>query len=82
MSLLDVGSGEAVLIQSPTGRYLLVNGGPSPSRLSDALGRRLPLTHRRLDYLVVASPSEDGIAALLRTDQNSWIQLTTDGEQM
>jgi competence protein ComEC len=69
MSLLDVGSGEAVLIQSPTGRYLLVNGGPRPSRLSDALGRRLPLTHRRLDYLVVASPSEEGIAALPRTIQ-------------
>ncbi|MCK5429328.1 MAG: ComEC/Rec2 family competence protein, partial [Anaerolineales bacterium] len=69
ISLLDVGSGEAVLIQSPTGRYLLVNGGPSPSRLSDALGRRLPLNHRRLDYLVVASPSEQGIAALPRTIQ-------------
>jgi competence protein ComEC len=67
ISLLDVGSGEAVLIQSPTGRHMLVNGGPSPSRLSDALGRRLPLTHRRLDYLVVASPSEEGIAALPRT---------------
>ena len=67
MSVLDVGSGEAILIQSPTGRYLLVNGGPSPSRLSDALGRRLPLTHRRLDYLMVASPSEQGIAALPRT---------------
>jgi competence protein ComEC len=67
VSVLDVGSGEAVLIQSPTGRYLLVNGGPSPSRLSDALGRRLPLTHRLLDYLVVASPSELGIAALPRT---------------
>ncbi|MCK4900343.1 MAG: ComEC/Rec2 family competence protein, partial [Anaerolineales bacterium] len=66
ISVLDVGSGEAVLIQSPTGRYLLVNGGPSPSRLSDALGRRLPLNHRRLDYLVVASPSEQAIAALPR----------------
>jgi len=69
LSVLDVGSGEAILVQSPTGRYLLVNGGSSPSRLSDALGRRLPLTHRRLDYLVVASPSEQGIAALPRTIQ-------------
>ena len=57
MSVLEVGSGEAVLVQSPTDRYLLVNGVPSPSRFSDALGRRLPLTHRRLDYLEVASPS-------------------------
>ncbi len=69
MSVLDVGSGEAILVQSPTGRYLLVNGGSSPSRLSDALGRRLPLTHRRLDYLVVASPSEQAIAALPPTIQ-------------
>ncbi len=69
MSVLEVGSGEAVLVQSPTDRYLLVNGVPSPSRFSDALGRRLPLTHRRLDYLVVASPSAQGIAALPSTIQ-------------
>jgi competence protein ComEC len=66
MTVLDVGTGDAVLIQSPTGRYLLVDGGPSPSRLSDALGRRLPLTHRKLDYVVIASGGDEQVGALPR----------------
>ncbi|MBN1147803.1 MAG: ComEC/Rec2 family competence protein [Anaerolineales bacterium] len=64
LNLLDVGSGDGLLIQTPTGRYLLVDGGPSPSRLSDALGRRLPLANRELDWLVVAAAGEEQLAAL------------------
>ncbi|MBU2611467.1 MAG: ComEC/Rec2 family competence protein, partial [Chloroflexi bacterium] len=67
LTFLDVGSADAVLIQTPTGRYVLVNGGPSPARLSDALGRRLLPFDRSLDYLVIASTQEDQVAALPRT---------------
>ncbi len=67
LTFLDAGSADAVLIQTPTGHYVLVNGGPSPSRLSDALGRRLPPFARRLDYLVIASTQEDQVGALPRT---------------
>jgi hypothetical protein len=44
-------SGEGLLIQTPEGRHLLINGGPSASRLSDALGRSCPCD-RALDVLV------------------------------
>jgi competence protein ComEC len=64
--VMDVGSGDALLIQAPGGERLLVNGGPSPSALSDALGRRLPITQRSLDYLIVASPGDNQLAALPR----------------
>ena len=37
-----------------------------PSVLSDALGRRLPLTHRQLDYVVVASGGDEQVGALPR----------------
>jgi competence protein ComEC len=67
ITLLDVGSGDGILVQTPTGRNLLIDGGPSPSKLSDALGRRLPLAARRLDYLVVAAAGEGQIGALPRT---------------
>ncbi len=67
LTFLDVGSADAILIQTPTGRAVLVNGGPSPSRLSDALGRRLSPFDRKLDYLVIASTQEDQVAALPRT---------------
>jgi competence protein ComEC len=63
-TFLDVGNGEAVLIQSPGGRYVLVNGGSSASRLSDGLGRRLPAFSRYLDALLIGSPGEEQIGAL------------------
>ncbi len=67
LTLLNVGTGDALLIQSPRGRYALINGGPSASLLSDGLGRRLPPFYRRLDWLVIASPANEQIGALPRT---------------
>jgi competence protein ComEC len=64
LTVLDVGSGESVLIQSPTGRFVLINGGPSPIALSEALGRRLPILHRHLDWLVISGTRDDQIAGL------------------
>ncbi|MBU1660894.1 MAG: ComEC/Rec2 family competence protein [Chloroflexi bacterium] len=66
LTLLDVGTGDALLIQTPAGRYILIDGGPSTSLLSNGLGRRLPPFHRQLDWLVVASPRSEDIAALPR----------------
>jgi len=63
---LEVGSGDAILVQTPSGRNVLINGGPSPSLLSDGLGRRLSPFDRRLDWLVVASTQEEQVAALPR----------------
>jgi competence protein ComEC len=67
LTVLDVGSGDAILIQTPGGRNLLVDGGPSVNQLSDALGRRLPVLNRRLDFLVVAAAGEEQIGALPET---------------
>ena len=73
ITVLDVSDGtrrgDAILIQSPAGRVILINGGPSSNRLSDALGRRLPLFHRELDYLILADPVGDQIAALSQNIQ-------------
>ena len=66
LTFFDVGSADAVLIQTPSGKSILVDGGPSPSNLANALGRRLPSFDRRLDWLVVASPQEQQVAALPR----------------
>jgi len=64
VTLLDVGTGEAVLIQSPEGRSVLVNGGPSTIKLSDALGRRLPPFDRSLDWLVVADIDNEDLSGV------------------
>lgn len=64
LTLLPAQSGEAVLIRTPTGRSLMINGGPSARLLSDGLGRRLPLGQRSLDAWVIASAEDEDLAAL------------------
>jgi len=66
VTFLDVGSAEAVLIKTPTGKHVLINGGPSVTTLSDELGRRLPTFNRKLDWLIVAGTEEDDVAAIPR----------------
>jgi competence protein ComEC len=66
VTFLEVGSADAVLIQTPEGRNVLINGGASASELSDELGRRLPYFSRKLDWLIIASTQENQLAALPR----------------
>jgi hypothetical protein len=70
MTLLNVStlgnSGHALLIVTPTGRRVLIDGGPTTSLLSDALGRRMPWNDHDFDWLVVAANGEDELAALPR----------------
>lgn len=66
ITFLEVGSADAILIQTPEGRNILINGGASTSELSDELGRRLPFFSRKLDWLVIASTQEDQLSALPR----------------
>lgn len=66
ITFLNAGSADAVLIQTPEGRNILINGGESTSELADELGRRLPLFSRKLDWLVIASTQENQVAALPR----------------
>jgi len=65
LHILDVGQGDAVLIESPGGRFVLVNGGSSSIALSEALGNHLPLFRRRLDWVVLAGNDEAHIAGLV-----------------
>ncbi|HDD55199.1 MAG TPA: ComEC/Rec2 family competence protein, partial [Chloroflexi bacterium] len=64
LTLLDVGTGSAILLESPTGQRVLINGGPSTKQLSDHLGRRLPPFQRELDLLLIASPALNDLDAL------------------
>jgi len=62
--LLDVGHSNAVLMQTPGGAQILVDGGRYPARLLTAIGDRLPFYDRKLEILVITHPDEWDIAAL------------------
>lgn len=64
VTILDVGTGEGILIQSPSGRSVLINGGASTTHLSDDLGRHLAPFDRSLDWLVVADSDNEDLAGI------------------
>ncbi len=65
VTYLDVGQGDAILVQTPAGHRLLIDGGPSPATLLAALGRRLPFWDRRIDIVMLSHPHEDHLRGLL-----------------
>jgi competence protein ComEC len=64
ITVLDVGQGDAILVEGPRGGRMLVDGGPDPSRLLVALDERIAPWDRRIDALVLTHPHEDHVAGL------------------
>jgi competence protein ComEC len=64
ITVLDVGQGDAILVEGGRGGRLLVDGGPDPDRLLIELDRRLPPWDRRIDVVVLTHPHEDHVAGL------------------
>ena len=62
--MLDMGGSNAVLIATPRGAHLLIDGGRFPSRLLTALGDHLPFNNRSLDVLFLTQPDEAQFGAL------------------
>jgi len=65
VTVLDVGQGDAVLVQTPDGQEALVDGGPDPSLLAAKLGRRLPFWDRTLELVAVSHYHQDHLAGVV-----------------
>ncbi len=61
---LDVGHSNAVLVQTPAGAHMLIDGGAFPSRLLTALGDRLPFNDREIETLILTQPDPNEYSAL------------------
>lgn len=62
----DVGQGDSALIVSPTGRQVLVDGGPDAESATRALAGALPRGDRSLDMVVLTHLDADHSRGLLR----------------
>ena len=65
--VLDVGQGDSILIESPTGRRVLIDGGPNGSLLQRRLAEHLPWWSRRIDVVLLTHPSADHLIGLTET---------------
>jgi len=69
VSFLDIGQGDAALIESPTGNTFLIDGGPDKSILN-ALGRVLPFYDKTIDVVLATHPDADHIGGIPEVMKN------------
>jgi len=67
--VLDVGQGDAILIQTPANQKILIDGGPNESVLP-RLGEVLPFWERTLDLVVLSHPDADHVTGLVSVLKN------------
>lgn len=64
VAVLDVGQGDAILITTPDGRQILIDGGPTPTDLTWRLGQEMPFWDHSLDVVINTHPDADHLAGL------------------
>ena len=69
VSFLNVGQGDAILIQTPNHQDILVDGGPSAQAISAQLSKHLPFWDRNIELVVLTHPHEDHLTGLLEVLQ-------------
>lgn len=59
----DVGQGDSILIRTPEGKDILIDGGPN-SAVIESLGKALPFWDRHIDMVILTHPHDDHILGL------------------
>lgn len=62
--MLDIGQGDALLIEYPTGEQMLVDGGPGDFVLAK-LGSVLPPWDRMIDAIIATHPDADHVSGII-----------------
>ena len=69
VSFLDVGQGDAILIQTPNGQDILIDGGPDSQKVNLELSKKLPFWDRTIDFVVCTHSQADHITGLVEVLQ-------------
>jgi competence protein ComEC len=64
ISFLDVGQGDAILIQKGSWQ-VLIDGGPSPQEITLELSSKMPFWDRSIDLVILTHPQSDHITGLV-----------------
>jgi competence protein ComEC len=62
---LNIGQGDAILITTPAGNRILIDGGPSPDTLFSELGRAMPFWDRAIELVVLSHADADHLTGLV-----------------
>ncbi len=61
---LDVRQGDAILIKTPKGQTVLIDGGPD-NKVLEKLGKYLPPLQKRIDIIILTHPHADHVSGLI-----------------
>jgi len=64
VNFLDVGQGDAVLIKTPGGQNVLIDGGPDKTVIK-RLGENLPWWDKQIDLMILTHPHDDHVTGLI-----------------
>ncbi len=62
--VLDIGQGDAILVQTPTGERMLIDGGANDSVMKE-LAKVMPFYERTIDVVVLSHPHADHVDGLV-----------------
>lgn len=77
VAFLDVGQGDAIFIEAPSGSQVLIDGGPNKKVLSE-LSKVMPFYDRSIDALVLTHPHQDHVGGLVEVLKRYDIDFTFD----
>lgn len=61
---LNIGQGDATLIEAPNGNQVLIDGGPGDGSILKALGEVMPVYDHSIDVVIATHPDADHIGGL------------------
>ncbi len=64
VAFLDIGQGDAIFIEAPSGNQALIDGGPPSGKVLSELGRMMPFYDRDIDVVIATHPDQDHIGGL------------------
>ena len=73
-ALVDVGQGDAIFIQSPTGTQVLIDAGP-PRQILGRLANLMPPFDRSLDAIIITHPDYDHIGGFSEVLRNYRVEM-------
>lgn len=76
VSVLDVGQGDAILIQTPAHQNILIDGGPSYTAIDLELSKKLPFWDRKIDLVILTEPQADHMTGLIEVLRNYQVTQT------
>lgn len=65
VTFLDIGQGDSIFIDAPSGRQVLIDGGPADGGVLRRLSAAMPWYDRSIDVVIPTHPDADHIAGLI-----------------